>query len=366
MRILQLVTGEKWTGTAAVVFDQTAALVDAGIEAQFGFIGGSPLARRLASLGWARPILRRPRGPVRFVRDVAALRAILAREKFDLVHAHGTHDHFLAALGVGPTGARLVRTLHHVRHVRRGFPWRALTRRTHAFAFANRAIAAKFCGRGPTLAPVVDPDRFTPEGKPSELTARLGASRVSFLIGTVGKLAAGRGHEEAIRALAALPAGAGILHVGKGDEEKKLESLAASLSLADRNFWAGYQEEELPALFRSMHVFLFTASGSEQGQRAILEAMASGLPIVALDVPGVRDLVTEGEQGFVARDREGLVSGLRRLMEDPELRVRFGRRARMRARDFAPQKFAAAAQGFYESALSRAGRPGPSGRVPGS
>ena len=42
MRVLNLVAGQKWTGTAAVVFDQTAALVDAGVEAQFAFVGDSP------------------------------------------------------------------------------------------------------------------------------------------------------------------------------------------------------------------------------------------------------------------------------------------------------------------------------------
>ncbi|HZI64935.1 MAG TPA: hypothetical protein VFF17_00080, partial [Thermoanaerobaculia bacterium] len=57
MRILHLVAGEKWTGAAAVVFDQTAALVAAGIEAQFGFVRDSPLAARLFPIGWARPLL---------------------------------------------------------------------------------------------------------------------------------------------------------------------------------------------------------------------------------------------------------------------------------------------------------------------
>ena len=51
MRLLQLVAGEKWTGAAAVVYDQTAALVAAGVEAQFGFVRDSPLSRRLLPLG---------------------------------------------------------------------------------------------------------------------------------------------------------------------------------------------------------------------------------------------------------------------------------------------------------------------------
>ena len=85
MRILQLVAGEKWTGAAAVVFDQTAALVAAGVEAQFAFVSNSLLERRLLPLGWARPLLTRPTGPFDYVQDAARLRATIRRERFDLV-----------------------------------------------------------------------------------------------------------------------------------------------------------------------------------------------------------------------------------------------------------------------------------------
>jgi glycosyltransferase involved in cell wall biosynthesis len=65
---------------------------------------------------------------------------------------------------------------------------------------------------------------------------------------------------------------------------------AAALGAADRNFWLGYQEEALPDLYRSWDIFLFTASGSDQGQRAILEAMASG-PCLGSGFPGRYDAV---------------------------------------------------------------------------
>lgn len=363
MRILNLVTGEKWTGTAAVVFDQTAALVAAGIEAQFGFVADSPLSRRLHPLGWARPILSGSRRLLDPARDVDRLRALLARERFDVVHAHATHDHVVASLAVRATGARLARTLHHVRQARRDPISRALFRRTDGVAFANRAIASRLHARGPVHSPVIDPARFTPDGNRAAPPGVPGPEEKRFVIGTVGKLAAGRGHEETIRALASLPAEAVLLHVGKGEHRPALEALAASLSLAARNAWAGYQEEELPALYRTMDVFLFAASGSDQGQRAILEAMASGLPVVALDIPGVRDLVTEGEQGFVAKDLEGIARGLRTLAADAELRVRLGRRARLRALEHAPENFAPVAREFYEGLFTQAGRREPAARA---
>ena len=131
-----------------------------------------------------------------------------------------------------------------------------------------------------------------------------------------------------------------------------LKENAAALGAAERNFWLGYQEDALPDLYRCWDIFLFTASGSDQGQRAILEAMASGLPIATLDVPGVRDLVTDGEEGIIAADAEGLARALARLAGSEEMRRRMGEKARQRALAFTAEHFAEKAKDFYEAVLS--------------
>ena len=172
MRVLNLVAGKKWTGTAAVVFDQTAALIESGLEAQFGFVGDSPLERRLMPLGWARPILRPTRAPLDYARDVRRLAEALRRESFDVVHAHATHDHHVAAWAIRGTGAKLVRTLHTLRHVRKDRVTRELYRRTRAFAFANTAIAKAYGSTGPIHPPVVDVSRFHPAASPSAARAQ--------------------------------------------------------------------------------------------------------------------------------------------------------------------------------------------------
>src|SRR2546427_3480403 len=98
-----------------------------------------------------------------------------------------------------------------------------------------------------------------------------------------------------------------------------LKAPAAVLGASAMNFWLGYQEDALPDLYRSWDIFLFAASGSDQGHRAILEAMACGLAVVALDVPGVRDLVTDGEEGLLAADVEGLSRALARLAASEQM-----------------------------------------------
>jgi glycosyltransferase involved in cell wall biosynthesis len=365
VRILQLVAGEKWTGPAAVVFDQTAALVAAGVEAQFAFVSASPLARRLLPLGWARPLITHPRTPGNLLLDARRLRETILREKFDILHAHTTHDHALARLAARGTAARIARTIHHTRHAHRGATLRALFGDVKAFAFANQQIAERFGAPGPILPPVVDAGRFRP-GPPSERIETRRRFRLPedlLLAGTVGKMAAGRGHEEAIRAAADVPSLA-LTHVGHGERMQALKDFAARLGSSDRNFWTGYQEDALSDLYRCWDIFLFAASGSDQGQRAILEAMASGLPVVAVDVPGVRDLLTDGEEGIIADNPRGLAKALARLAGSEETRRRMGDKARRRALAFTADRFAEKAKAWYEELMDKRGAGQASAPVP--
>src|SRR5215470_7202593 len=156
MRVLHLVASEKWTGAAAVAWDWTQALSAAGVEAQCAFVANSPLARRLLPDGKARPLLERAHGAFAALSDRGRLADTLARERFDVVHAHLPHDHYLAALAAPARWPRLARTLHHLSQVRRDPATRLLFGRTDAFSYANRAIAKASGAEGPVHSPVVD------------------------------------------------------------------------------------------------------------------------------------------------------------------------------------------------------------------
>ena len=351
MRILNLVAGEKWTGPAAVVFDQTAALVAGGVEAQFACVSNSLLSERLLPLGWVRPLITHPRTPGNVFQDSRRIRDAVLREKFDVLHAHTTHDHAIAVLGARGTPARVVRTLHHVRYARPDPAAGILFRATDAFAFANRAIEEEFGATGTVLPPVVDIDRFRPGPGREEARRRFEVPEDALVAGTVGKMAAGRGHEEAIRAAVEVP-GLTVVHVGHGELMPEMKRLAEKVGAGDRNVFVGYQEDALPDLYRSWDIFLFTASGSEQGQRAILEAMASGLPVVAREVPGVRDLMRDGEEGFIAESEEATRGALSRLAGSMELRREMGERARSRSLAFTAASFVEKAKKFYDRVMT--------------
>ncbi len=95
--------------------------------------------------------------------------------------------------------------------------------------------------------------------------------------------------------------------------------------------WLG-QRADVPALLQRAHIACLP-SYREGLPKSLLEAAAAGLPIVATDVPGCREAVRDGDNGLLVppRDPEALAAALRRLIEDSDLRRRFGAAGRRRA-----------------------------------
>jgi glycosyltransferase involved in cell wall biosynthesis len=81
--------------------------------------------------------------------------------------------------------------------------------------------------------------------------------------------------------------------------------------------------------------------------------MASGVPVVAVDVPGVEDLVTHEREGLVVSGFPDVVPALERLRADGALRRTMGERGRARALEFGAAAFAAAAREFYARLLAK-------------
>jgi glycosyltransferase involved in cell wall biosynthesis len=110
------------------------------------------------------------------------------------------------------------------------------------------------------------------------------------------------------------------------------------LGIADRvEFTGRYAQREAPALFRRADVLLHTKV-NDPCPTAVIEAMACGLPVVATDVGGVRDILPAGERsgGVVVppSDPVGLAAALGRLLDDESLAKALGKLSRQRAEQF--------------------------------
>lgn len=121
--------------------------------------------------------------------------------------------------------------------------------------------------------------------------------------------------------------------VGDGDLRREYEVLAAEYGLTKHvTFFGNVSDEQLAAVYREADIFVFPSiDRSEAFGLAVLEAMASGLPVIASDLPGVRTLVENGQIGFLftVNDKNDLIKKLL-LFKDPATRQRMGHEARLR------------------------------------
>jgi glycosyltransferase involved in cell wall biosynthesis len=339
MRVALVVAANKWTGAGAVAELQCRALHAAGVDASLLFVGGRNLENRLRGEKWSKPGLLKERRPAHFRFNIGAIRD-LARQN-DIVVCHLPHDHLMCVAAGVHNRLPLVRAFRNPRHIRRDPYHRFLNRRVAGALVAYSALEriAKDSMRVTTAAiPVPVDDRFRP-GTGEVWRERLGVSPSVPVIGAVGKLARGRGFEFLLKVAARLETPAHLVVVGHGERQPKLQALASVLEISDRVHWAGYRDESLPALYASMDIFAFSAPGSDWGHRAISEAQACGLPVIAARWPGVEDLIDDDVTGRIAdRTPVEMAAAIDRVLTEPEEGRRLGEAASraVEARRMAP------------------------------
>jgi len=170
----------------------------------------------------------------------------------------------------------------------------------------------------------IDPEEFSPSREPKLET------QINFLC--VGRLIERKGQHHLIQAVAELRESLQKpLHlnlVGTGDFELKLKQLAVRLGVDDLVTFMGFvPREHMPDVYRKAHIFVLP-SENEGMSIALLEAMASGLPVVVTDTGGTKELIKTSINGFVIpwADTEALKISLQRLIEDTSLRKKFGQK----------------------------------------
>lgn len=146
------------------------------------------------------------------------------------------------------------------------------------------------------------------------------------VIGTVGRLRPQKGHADLIDAFAQILSrtGAHLLLIGDGELRGALERQVREAGLERRVHFLG-PRADLPDFYAAMDVYAQT-SLFEGMPNAVMEAMAAGLPVVATDVDGTRELIRDGETGWLVPpgDPAALAVRLLALLENPDLAARAG------------------------------------------
>ena len=195
----------------------------------------------------------------------------------------------------------------------------------------------------------VDTSRFSPsEHPPPDGTLR---------IGYVGRLETHKGVASLIEAVSALE-GATLEIIGAGPEAEGLQSLTRTLGLTDTVTFRGFAEQrDLPELYRSFDVVVVPSLALpgwlEQFCRVAVEAMATGIPVVASDTGALPEVVGDGGLLFAPGNVDALRDVLRRLRDEPGLWQKLRQAALDQAPPFAWSAVADAHNRLYEDVVAR-------------
>lgn len=188
--------------------------------------------------------------------------------------------------------------------------------------------------------------------------AELGVTADDVVVGVVGRLSPQKAHhvlfEAVARCLPDVPS-LRLVVIGDGGLGPKLHRLAEQLGIGHRTTFLGTRRD-VPLLLPGLDVSCLS-SVHEGVPIALIEAMAAGVPIVASDCGAVRDIVDDGEQGYLVPvgDVGRLADRLRLLAGDPGLRARLGKAGRARAeREFSIEQTARAYEDLLTELVPRA------------
>ena len=164
------------------------------------------------------------------------------------------------------------------------------------------------------------------------LERKLVSTALPLQLVTVGSLIPRKGIDLIIYAMQRLSdrSTIALTVIGDGPDKLRLEQMVDTLELRQHVRFAGAVPPSAIAYeLAKAHVFVF-ASHSEGRPNAVLEAMAAGLPVVASDIPGVNELVQHGVTGFLYQpdSADALAAHIQCLLEDVDLRARFGQAGR--------------------------------------
>ncbi len=300
------------------------------------------------------PASTRGVAPMADLRSALQLWRVLRRERPDVLHTHnpkpGLYGRVLGRLAGVPI---VINTVHGLYAA----PDDPLTKRL--IVYLLEGIAARFSdlelvqssedlalmerygmvrrGRGQLLGNGIDLSRFDPSRRDlrprGSVREELNVSEDEIVVGIVGRLVAEKGFVELFEAAAQLGPGYTLVVVGPDDREKA-DALDAGIIEAARNAGIKFlgMRTDLDDLYPAMDIFVLP-SHREGFPRAAMEAAAMGLPIVATDIRGCREVVDHGRNGLLVpvNDPEALAEAIRTLGSNPSTRALYGRAGRKKA-----------------------------------
>lgn len=294
---------------------------------------------------------------VNFFRRINKLHAIWKKEQPDLVLSCIGKNNFMTVVTTKLTKTRPVVSV--VGEAKEEYPSRLMQMLANfLFPFASGVILQTerskfFFSKRVQKKAVILPNSLNP----NFIKPRYEGERDKRIV-AVGRLDANKNHEMMIRAFAALkdryPEYTLTIY-GEGELHGYLEELSGKLGISDRVFLPGVIPD-VAAQIEKAALFLLT-SYSEGVSNALIEALATGLPVISTDVPsgGTVELMTDGVNGLIipAGDQNALEQAMDRILSDPVYAGRLGREAAKIQERLAPERVNRLWQDYFEHIIRK-------------
>ncbi|RME42687.1 MAG: glycosyltransferase family 1 protein [Chloroflexi bacterium] len=292
------------------------------------------------------------------------IKRILEEGQFDIIHLHEPIVPLLPLVVLRHAKAVTVGTFHAYRDTHAAYEWGKpaiqhfidrLDGKIVVSEAARSTVARYFPGEYVVIPNGVEVERFAdPTLAPIEAFDD-GRPNVLF----VGRLEKRKGFKyllEAFRFVKAAVPKARLLVVGQYEEEElePFEWYVRHHELEGVHFIGYVPGEELPRYYRTADVCCVPSTGFESFGIVLLEAMASGTPVVASSIPGYREVLTDGREGRLVTpaDVDELASAVIALLNDPDMRRQMGQAGQATAQRYRWETIAQRVLDLYERLLA--------------
>jgi glycosyltransferase involved in cell wall biosynthesis len=298
----------------------------------------APLCREAEKLGFRSYVIA-ARGRVN-LSAVQQLRKYILENRIQVLHTHGYKTDLIGLMSTRGTGCRIVSTPH-------GWSKQA-DFKLMCYEFLDRCAFPFFDAVTPLSDELFQRLRAIPwlNGKLRLIRNAVDTSEIenvkdvaeelkqfrdegNFIIGYIGQLIPRKGLDVLLDAVSRLSfENWRLAIIGEGESRLPLESQAKDLKINDKVYFYGFREDRI-AFLRGFDVFVLS-SRLEGIPRCIMEAMAAGIPVIASDIPGCRDLIVHGQTGllFPVDAGEILANRIETIASDDQIRDGLTRRGR--------------------------------------
>jgi len=292
---------------------------------------------------------------------LAQIRAILERERFDVLHYHEPFVPFLSLVTLTLSTSVNVGTFHAFGGLSISYEFGKrmlghyagkLHGRIAVSPAARHFISRYFPGEYKIVPNGVEPGRY--QRAVPIARYRDGVPNILF----VGRMEPRKGLIHLLRAFRKLQRDgvrARLLLVGTGPGEREARRYVLTRQLDDVEFLGRVSEAQKAQLFKTADIYVSPATGRESFGIVLLEAMSAGAPIICSDIHGYRGVVRRERDGILVEpgNADALAASIRRLIDDPALRAQLSRAGEERAQLFTWERVGQAVEEYYGFVIRR-------------